>query len=367
MSFGDLATRVVIERTVLPGADQDGLLQLVATVYVDEREYKVLAPSKARGDAMEWLEHCSVHVSSVTVSGADEVADPAYFIYVIHHVKEELERRRPKLDSKDAEPNAPRSFYHVILTVANEPECEVKFDLELAKLKDLVVTPNNNGQPIWLNGRRMPLDTLNRIQLFSTPYPSSAFQQDWTKVFAKNGRLDWYVGERSVTDVTDDFLQAVRPSKNPSHAERIELLCNRFRMVALQLEERHGRRSTLVISDEYDVQDLFHALLRVFFEDVRPEEWTPSYAGKSSRMDFLLPVEETVIEVKKTRESLRDAEVGSQLLEDIARYKVHQQCKRLICFVYDPENRLRNPRGLERDLSKVHDSLDVKVIISSQR
>lgn len=44
----------------------------------------------------------------------------------------------------------------------------------------------------------------------------------------------------------------------------------------------------LFLEDEYDVQDLPHALLLLYFDDVRAEEWTPSYAGKSARMDFLL-------------------------------------------------------------------------------
>ena len=43
------------------------------------------------------------------------------------------------------------------------------------------------------------------------------------------------------------------------------------------------------MEDEYDVQDLFHALLTIYFEDIRKEEWSPSYAGGASRMDFLLP------------------------------------------------------------------------------
>ena len=45
---------------------------------------------------------------------------------------------------------------------------------------------------------------------------------------------------------------------------------------------RHGGRNTLDVRDEYDVQDLLHALLKMFFKDVRSEEWTPSYAGASS-------------------------------------------------------------------------------------
>jgi hypothetical protein len=140
-------------------------------------------------------------------------------------------------------------------------------------------------------------------------------------------------------------------------------VCERFHQVALQLRSRHKGRSTLEITDEYDVQDLLHAVLRIFFDDVRSEEWVPGYAGKATRMDFLLKSEKTVIEVKKTRAGLGDADVGSQLVEDIARYKNHQDCTQLFCFVYDPEHLLRSPRALEVDLSKTHGELPVQVYI----
>lgn len=144
----------------------------------------------------------------------------------------------------------------------------------------------------------------------------------------------------------------------------LELLFSKFHIIARQLRNRHGRRNTLEINDEYDVQDLLHALLRLFVEDVRPEEWTPSYAGGSKRMDFLLKEHKTVIEVKRTRDSLTDKEVGEQLLIDIEVYKEHPDCKRLVCFVYDPEGRIGNPIGIETDLEKQsREGLDVKVYI----
>ncbi|HEV2862234.1 MAG TPA: hypothetical protein VGX48_14580, partial [Pyrinomonadaceae bacterium] len=55
----------------------------------------------------------------------------------------------------------------------------------------------------------------------------------------------------------------------------IRLLCSRFHTVARQLRQRHKRRETLDISDEYDVQDVLHALLRIYFDDIREEEHTP--------------------------------------------------------------------------------------------
>ena len=133
----------------------------------------------------------------------------------------------------------------------------------------------------------------------------------------------------------------------------IPKLLNSFHNVARQLLNRHNNRDTLKIHDEYDVQDLLHSLLRIQFDDIRAEEYTPSYAGSSSRVDFLLKKEKIVIEVKKTRNGLADKEVGDQLLLDTQHYKAHPDCKKLICFVYDPENRIQNPRGLEDDLNSI--------------
>jgi hypothetical protein len=128
-------------------------------------------------------------------------------------------------------------------------------------------------------------------------------------------------------------------------------LFSRFHLIAKQLRNRHKNRSTLTIEDEYDVQDLLHALLKIYFDDIRPEEWTPSYCGGSSRMDFLIKTEKIVIEVKKTRTNLEAKEIGEQLLIDIAKYAQHPDCKTLICFIYDPEGRIGNPTGLETDLN----------------
>jgi hypothetical protein len=145
----------------------------------------------------------------------------------------------------------------------------------------------------------------------------------------------------------------------------LDRLLRNFHRLARQLKHRHGDRPEFSILDEYDVQDLLHAVLRGFFEDIRAEEYAPSYGGGSSRMDFLLKKEATVVEVKMASLTLRDKNIGEQLLVDIARYQSHPDCKRLVCFVYDPGANLKNPAGLEVDLSRKHNNLDVKVIVVS--
>lgn len=149
----------------------------------------------------------------------------------------------------------------------------------------------------------------------------------------------------------------------PDSVSALRVLARRFHQIARQLRNRYSQRPTLDVEDEYDVQDLLHALLRLSFDDIRPEEWTPSYAGKSARMDFLLKSEQIVVETKKTRKGLDAKELGDQLIIDIQRYQSHPDCKTLFCFVYDPEARIVNPKGIESDLSKPHNSLNVTVQI----
>ncbi len=153
-----------------------------------------------------------------------------------------------------------------------------------------------------------------------------------------------------------------RKTSNP--LDNIRAICDRFNFVAKVLRKTHNGKEILAISSEYDVQDLLYALLLLYFDDVRPEECTPSSAGKCSRMDFLIKCEKIVIEVKKTRQGLGDKEIGCQLIEDIARYHSHPDCKTLVCFVYDPDSFIRNPRGLESDLCvKNEHGLSVEVYI----
>lgn len=150
----------------------------------------------------------------------------------------------------------------------------------------------------------------------------------------------------------------------PSPLEHIIGICDNFHKVVEQLKSRHDKRVTLDINDEYDVQYLLHSLLHLYFTDIRPEEGTPSSAAKCSRVDFLLKNENIVIEVKKTRDGLTAKKVSDELIADIHRYQSHQNCKTLICFVYDPDRRISNPRGVELDLmDRKYGDFDVHVLI----
>jgi hypothetical protein len=252
-------------------------------------------------------------------------------------------------------------FYHVRLFVRGELGSEPKFDLSREELETRILGPYRQFAPIIIEGRTILFRDIERIEIVETARDSRHFH-DLPCDFATSGAPDWYRGIEGALNVTDEFIttpSVPAPQKN----DVIELICSKFDGIVVRLRHRHQDRPTLDVKDEYDVQDLMHSLLRLFFEDIRPEEVVPSYADKSSKMDFLLYAEKTIVETKMTRDGLGAKEIGSQLVEDIARYKAHPRCKRLICFVYDPEGRIANPLGIEQDLSSTDQSLEVSVFI----
>jgi len=143
----------------------------------------------------------------------------------------------------------------------------------------------------------------------------------------------------------------------------VETLGDRFENVRRQLLLRHGNRPTIEVKDEYDFQDLLHSLLRIFFDDVRAEDWAPSYAGSASRIDFVMPEPRLAVELKHSRPSMSSKALGEELLVDAAKYGQHPGVETLVCLVMDRAGHINNPRGIEADLTRVHGALRVVVRI----
>lgn len=227
----------------------------------------------------------------------------------------------------------------------------------------------DNGDPKYINvPKREPFifwERKARMFLQHT-YKSNPQVEDFVKIATSDEYNEWYLYNTVIQ------LLSILNAFNDIQPSQIEIdydsilaqIFNRFNIATNQLKRRHGNRETIKISDEYDVQDLLHALLKLHFDDVRAEEYVPTYAGGASRIDFLLKEEKIAIEVKMTRETLKDKEIGEELLIDIDRYKEHPDCKMLYCFVYDPGYIIHNPTGMERDLNKKSTpELQVKVFI----
>lgn len=94
-----MAAKVVIENAILRGSHDGDLLQKVANVYLNGEEIRILAPPKATGSALEWVEHWSVREPSRESFGAENVLHETDFrrTLAVQAVREELEKH--ELDS----------------------------------------------------------------------------------------------------------------------------------------------------------------------------------------------------------------------------------------------------------------------------
>lgn len=151
---------------------------------------------------------------------------------------------------------------------------------------------------------------------------------------------------------------APAPSKPAKVEELLEVTVRGLRRAMHPLTHRRKGTQPLSFGSEYDVQDLLHALLRPWISDIRPEEFTPSYAGSSTRMDFLLPAHKLVIETKVVRDRAHAKRVGDELIIDIEHYRKHPDCSSLWCVIYDPDHLITNAEGLKTDLQGQRSSQD---------
>ena len=166
------------------------------------------------------------------------------------------------------------------------------------------------------------------------------------------------------TPITSTPNTTAQPS---SIEELLQTLLRGLPRAMYPLAYRRKNARSLTFESEYDIQDLLHSQLRPWVADIRPEEFTPSYAGSATRMDFLLPARRLVIEVKRVRDKSHATKVGDELILDTEHYRRHPDCDRLWCAVYDPRMLIQNPSGMTSDLEGSHStpdgSISVRVLV----
>lgn len=152
-----------------------------------------------------------------------------------------------------------------------------------------------------------------------------------------------YIDEYELAKHTNSIKQ---DDVSESSALIIRLMNNWSNMIS-SFKDRRAGVNPIVIKNEYDLQYLLEGILRLFFDDVRPETYTHNYANRSNRTDFLLPKEKILIETKMTRAGLDSVKLSEELIIDKEYYRKHQGVDIILCLVYDPERRIKNPEGLK--------------------
>jgi hypothetical protein len=184
--------------------------------------------------------------------------------------------------------------------------------------------------------------------------------------YFRGGRLI-QIGQPEPIDIEPIRGEQDEGSKPSSLEDLLRIIIRGLPRAMQPLIHRRKGSQSLCFTSEYDIQDLLHALLRPWISDIRPEEFCPSYAGSNTRMDFLLPAHNLVIETKRVRDKRHASKVGDELIIDIEHYRKHQSVDHLWCVIYDPELYITNPKGMVNDLEGMRSTpegyVDVKVII----
>jgi len=142
----------------------------------------------------------------------------------------------------------------------------------------------------------------------------------------------------------------------------------RLPRVVRQLRTRHGSRPPFRVEDVHDLEDVLRAVLPLFFDQVRPESRTPSYAA-NTRTDFLIvsetPSAMTAVSAKYVMAGLGECDLARQWDEDVGYYGRLSRCRLVVGLVYDPQGRLHDPRGLEATWSRRPGPVELRCVISS--
>jgi REase_DpnII-MboI len=218
-------------------------------------------------------------------------------------------------------------------------------------------------------GQRPSVTDDDRVALFwlSTRLLEAAWQPTTEDLCALESIID--EGRRSAltyaaTEIPSTLdaamlLDAITWSPSASLARRSGLeyvlgVIDTFPTCADILAKRARNRPPFEIKDEYDVQDLFHALIRPAVPDLVPEDTTPKLAGKWSRLDFTSKATRLGFEIKHIKSVSHATTVRDELLVDEATYHEHPYIDTVIAFISDPHQYISTAARLvfERDLSQ---------------
>jgi hypothetical protein len=228
-------------------------------------------------------------------------------------------------------------------------ENEKNANNKLTKLIPFII--GNKKIPAQATQQQLVEDVYSKIDPVTFPPKKAPKKKKGTKTKTKT--------KKGVDGHENLAFQKRRNSRKylPEDAKEIvEYILVHLDTVAEQLLDRYSNRATLKVTDEYDVQDLLHSILAMFFDDVVDEAVTPSGGGSSSRIDFLLLDNGTVIETKSTLTMQGNSNAIRQRLErelndDLIKYSSHPKSKHIYYYVYDPEKKIKKPTTLERALT----------------
>lgn len=250
----------------------------------------------------------------------------------------------------------PDKYWHCYVKLQGNNKYAVQNDMTFDELQTRILTPWHQSAPFTVSGKIVNKDSqIEEINVTQTDEPQRVWadrhdaRQDAINVcdLATDRRMlpIWH-GQ----DLTFDLLFAGKKEPCPSaDVALIEQICKRMPYAARILLNRQRKgKISYTIEDEYDVQDLLHALLRAYLKYSVQEDPLPKVSGtRASRADISIEELGILIEIKYVRSPDDQKTIFDDFSRDVLLYTSWPHLKTLLYVIYNSGD-LRDPEALEK-------------------
>lgn len=166
-----------------------------------------------------------------------------------------------------------------------------------------------------------------------------------------------------------EYCRLLCAGSDVNRSDRILTLLTNFPRYCkkLYIEQIHGKCSDgvknhllgFLIENEFDLQRLMLPVFSAYYPDARTETVQDS-GHHAVRKDIVIDSEETVIELKCTRKSMTERQLGEEIAADI----IHYRYQKLYFYVYDKAGIIHNPASFQGTYEKqTAEKKTVKMVI----
>ena len=250
----------------------------------------------------------------------------------------------------------PEKYWHCYVQPSGAGERSIVNDLTFAELSRTVIDPWRSGRPFTVSGKviRVSQD-VEEIRIAHTSQPQQAFADRHDAEMSASGIWDMATNRELLPfsqgeDVTFALLFDGAADPEPAaDVVLVERLCRRLPQAARILGSRpRSGKAPFEVADEYDVQDLLHALLRAYLKFTVQEDPIGKVAGaKSGRTDVSVQDLGVLIEVKYVRGPNDQRRIFDEFSQDLVLYAQWPYLDTLLLLVFNSSD-LRDPEALER-------------------
>jgi hypothetical protein len=271
--------------------------------------------------------------------------------------------------------NPPDLYWHCLVEVTGTKGTSIVNDMNFEQVRKSVVDRWLAGRPFTVSGTivRSP-ETVNKIKIVYTPEPQQPYASRHGAEVRASGIADMATNRRLLPfsageDVTFQLLfEGPTQGQVAPDDSLVEQVCRRLPQAARVLASRsRAGRAPFMTQDEYDVQDLLHALLRAYLKYSVQEDPLPKVAGvKAGRADLAIEELGTLIEVKYLRGPQDQKRLFEEFSQDLVLYARWSPLRTLIFLVFNSGD-LRDAEALEK-LGGDHEvsgrRFDVRIVLA---